>query len=107
MKITNIVWHRNGSGHLNGFHSVEFTGTEGAENGRKFVATVFENSDCCVSVLCLGDLTLNWRGDAFEPELRKAIRKWERSWGKQSTQTRKLSPRATREVCANTLTIVK
>ena len=66
LTIDSVTYHRNGvSGE--GFHSVAF-----GWDGRKMIATVFEGQGAC-AVIDLGDLCENWRGDHFEPQLRKAI----------------------------------
>lgn len=79
IKVSAIEYHRNGvSG--NGFHVVLFKSKkDGERKESNFIATVFEEVGT-VAVICL-DLLPEismlggnaWRGDNFEPELRKAI----------------------------------
>jgi hypothetical protein len=90
-KIDGITYNRNG-GMGEGFYTVLFRGHEDNEiAGKQFVATVFdveitdeeEKSGIrklggVYAVLSLaslvdGDTNDRWRGDRFEPELRKAI----------------------------------
>jgi hypothetical protein len=78
MKIYEIVSHRNGVAG-NGFYVVRFDGRK--EGGTKnMIATVFpERGNVAVfSIPLLADNNItfgqnSWRGDDFEPELRKAI----------------------------------
>lgn len=83
IKVQEVAYHRNGiSGE--GFHAVRFqwNAGEGVEN---FVATVFDGSGRC-AVLSLDRIagdgvafgTNSWRGDAVEPELRLAIKNYNR-----------------------------
>ena len=83
IEIQEIAYHRNGIAG-EGFHAVRFrwdTG-DGVEN---FVGTVFDGSGQC-AVLSLDRIAqagvafglTSWRGDAVEPELRRAIKKWNR-----------------------------
>ncbi len=83
IEIQEVAYHRNGiSGE--GFHAVRFrwdTG-DGVEN---FVGTVFDGSGQC-AVLSLDRIAQggvafgfnSWRGDEVEPELRRAIKNWNR-----------------------------
>jgi len=83
IKVQEVAYHRNGiCGE--GFHAVRFrwdTG-DGVEN---FVGTVFDGSGQC-AVLSLDRIAQtgvtfgfnSWRGDDFEPELRRAIKNWNR-----------------------------
>lgn len=66
LTIDSVTYHRNGISGAS-FHSVAF-----AWDGRKMIATVFEGEGEC-AVLDLGDLCECWRGDHFEPQLRKAV----------------------------------
>ena len=66
LTIDSVTYHRNGISGA-GFHSVAF-----GWDGRKMIATVFEAEGAC-AVIDLGDLCECWRGDHFEPQLRKAI----------------------------------
>jgi len=71
LTIDSVTYHRNGiSGE--GFHSVAF-----GWDGRKMIATLFEAKGAC-AVLDTGDLCECWRGDHFEPGLRKAIKAHDR-----------------------------
>ena len=83
IEIQEIAHHRNGiSG--KSFYAVRFrwdTG-DGVEN---FVGTVFDGGGRC-AVLSLDRIAQagvafganSWRGDEVEPELRRAIKNWER-----------------------------
>lgn len=83
IEVQEIAYHRNGvSGE--GFHAVRFRWEtdRGVEN---FVGTVFDGSGRC-AVLSLDRIAESgvsfgansWRGDCVEPELRRAITKWNR-----------------------------
>ena len=81
MKVKQIASHRNGiSGE--GFYAVTFEDKDASKN---MIAVVFDTPKH-VAVLdvekaAAGDIgfgTNSWRGDNFEPELRKAIRRYER-----------------------------
>jgi hypothetical protein len=84
--IGSVTRHRNGiSG--SGFYVIEFEGAEAVadlENyePRRFVATVFDTPGD-VAILSLEpesgtiDVDRRWRGDNFEPELRKVIASYE------------------------------
>ncbi len=78
-RIIEIDYHRNG---ISGapFHAVRFTHIDDAGERRYLLATVFEEKGA-VAVLATDRLleqgvafgVNSWRGDQFEPELRKAI----------------------------------
>lgn len=79
MKLTiiDIAYHRNGVAGAP-FHAILFRDT-GAEGSRK-VAILFGEQYCCavldVGKLTNGDIAFrsnSWRGDNYEPSLRKAI----------------------------------
>lgn len=84
-EILEVSCHRNG---ICGapFHAIRFIASDEAESssGHQFLATVFhENGHCAVIDL---DLIAehgvsfgynSWRGDHFEPELRKAIKEYQ------------------------------
>lgn len=78
LRVDEVAFHRNGvSGE--GFHAVLFREREG-RHWRKFLATVFPDPGV-VAVVCLDLLPEHgvasfknaWRGDYYEPHLRKAI----------------------------------
>lgn len=78
-QVTHIRYHRNGVGGA-GFHVVQFIHDEAKFNQDNvldgpapFIGIVFEEP-AHVAVLCLSDVTRGWRGDAFERELREAIK---------------------------------
>jgi hypothetical protein len=81
--IRAIDYHRNGIGGAP-FHVAIFDEDEGAhpdDKGRK-VGIVFERPDHCavldIARLSAADIACeskSWRGDAYEPHLRKAIKK--------------------------------
>jgi hypothetical protein len=80
-RIINIARHRNGVGGAP-FDVVLFTDT--GEDGSRKVAILFEMASFCavldVDKLAKGDIAFgsnSWRGDHYEPPLRKAI---ERCW---------------------------
>ena len=80
IRIEKIAHHRNGvSGEP--FYVVLFV----AKDGRRMLGIVFHTNKYC-SILDLelaadegeiGFMHNSWRGDYFEPELRKAIAEWE------------------------------
>lgn len=77
--IIAIVFHRNGIGGAP-FHVVLFDDNPGPEASRK-VGIVFDQAHHCavldVARLAAGDIAFgsnSWRGDAYEPHLRDAIR---------------------------------
>jgi hypothetical protein len=80
-----IAHHRNGVGGAP-FHAVLFDEDKYAhpdDQGRK-VAVVFDEPDYCavldVKMLAAGDIAFgsnSWRGDEYEPHLRKAIKKYQ------------------------------
>jgi hypothetical protein len=72
LEILSINYHRNGVCGA-GFHSVAFNFRDEDGRYRKMVATVFEEKGYC-SVIEIEDFANCWRGDVFEPLLRKAIR---------------------------------
>ncbi|MFA6063992.1 MAG: hypothetical protein WC736_15495 [Gallionella sp.] len=93
MKIINVQYHRNGVGGI-GFYAVHFQDKahkDMANTTKDFVAVLFPNDDgedtltvngrCAVlNVGLLPDVTFavnSWRGDHFEPDLRRAIRDYE------------------------------
>jgi hypothetical protein len=79
-----IDFHRNGVGGAP-FHVAIFDedgGTHPEDRGRK-VGIVFEQPDHCavldIARLAAGDIAFgsnSWRGDEYEPHLRKAIKKF-------------------------------
>lgn len=79
-RIIEIDFHRNGIGGAP-FHAVVFTHIDDAGERRRMLATVFEEEGA-VSVVATDRLleqgvafgVNSWRGDQFEPELRKAIK---------------------------------
>lgn len=82
-EIEEIDYHRNGiSGE--GFHAVRFRADDGDHKLRHFLGIVFEESGYC-AVICLDYLPMygvdtpnHWRGDVFETELRKCIKRAEK-----------------------------
>lgn len=85
LNIIDIAAHRNGI-HGEPFHAALFD-EEGPRGTRK-VAVVFEPEGYCavlaIAKLAEGDIAFasnSWRGDVYEPELRKAILMFERSRG--------------------------
>jgi hypothetical protein len=78
-----IAFHRNGVGGAP-FHAVLFDEDKRAhaDDQNRKVAIVFDEPDYCavlhVGMLAAGDIAFgsnSWRGDEYEPLLRKAIRK--------------------------------
>ncbi len=81
IKVTELSYHRNGiCGE--GFYAVLFDWDDEGTR-RKMVASVFDGKGRCavydVAQLADGNIAFaqgnSWRGDNFEPELRKAIKK--------------------------------
>ena len=79
--VYGVAYHRNGSGGV-GFYAVHFKGTTQVDS-HEFLATVFKEQGCC-AVIALDLVPTEgvghgnkWRGDAFEPELRRGIKTWE------------------------------
>jgi hypothetical protein len=87
IKIRAIDYHRNGVGGAP-FHVAIFDEDKGAhadDQGRK-VGIVFEQPDHCavldIAKLANGDIAFgsnSWRGDEYEPHLRKAIKRFSKS----------------------------
>lgn len=87
LKIERIEYHRNGISGA-GFHVVTFIMTEGRQK-QNMVAFVFEEPSYCAvidrdllakNIIGMFDSPGNaWRGDNFEPQLRKAIKKYDKS----------------------------
>ncbi len=88
IKVRAIGHHRNG---VSGapFHAVLFDADDKTahpdDQGRK-VGIVFEQDSHCavldIAKLAAGDIAFgsnSWRGDEYEPHLRKAVAKWTRS----------------------------
>ena len=83
LKVLEIARHRNGVCGAP-FHVVRFE--DAGEESGAFVATVFEAADHC-AVLHVGRLAggtvefgvNSWRGDRFEPALRRVIAEWEKA----------------------------
>ncbi len=81
LDIQEIAYHRNGISGL-GFHAIRFRWQpEGAKNKENFLGILFEEEGSC-AVIGLDRIESqgvefakgnSWRGDYFEPELRKAI----------------------------------
>lgn len=83
LKIQEIAYHRNGV-FGRGFYVVLFTAHgETDSEGHRFMGTLFEQEgQCAVIALDLVETCgvgfakgNSWRGDHFEPELRKAIKR--------------------------------
>ena len=81
IRVDEVAYHRNGvSGE--GFHAVLFRERNG-RRWRKFLASVFEGQGV-LSVVCIDMLPEHgvnamanaWRGDYYEPHLRRAIEAW-------------------------------
>jgi hypothetical protein len=77
IKVKELAWHRNGVGG-EGFYAVLFTWFDGEDREAHMLAHVFDGLGQC-AVHCLDKKTVkigvnSWRGDHFEPELRKAIK---------------------------------
>ena len=79
LKIIDIAYHRNGV--CGAPFEVALFEDSGPEGSRK-VAILFEEPHCCavlgVDKLAQGDIAFgsnSWRGDHYEHDLRKAIRK--------------------------------
>ena len=86
--IKSIAYHRNGVSGI-GFHAITFTMRE-AGKPRDMVAAVFPERGAVAvldtdlvskGVVAFGDNS--WRGDWFEPDLRKAITAWEAKRSKE------------------------
>lgn len=79
IRVSQIEWHRNGIGGV-GFHAVLFDFAEDGERSERFLASVFPDHGH-ISVVSLDRIAQvgvrsgenSWRGDRFEPALRKAI----------------------------------
>ena len=99
MKIIEVQGHRNGVGGI-GFYAVHFQDKISAKNmsgaTKDFVAVLFPNKtgddfeiNGACAVLNIGLLPKvtfavnSWRGDHFEPDLRRAIRDYEEEQGKK------------------------
>ena len=86
LKVTDIAYHRNGVSGA-GFCVLRFVDwAEDLRRRENYLAIVFEEPGHC-AVLSLDRLPVSgidfglgnsWRGDIFEPELRKAIKKYEK-----------------------------
>jgi hypothetical protein len=74
MKITNIQYHRNGSGTAEGFTQVLFHHNRTDKN---LMALVFSSQ---IAVINLDDPTAKFNGDYYLPWIRAAIAAWEESW---------------------------
>jgi hypothetical protein len=81
IKVRHIAYHRNGVGGAP-FHVAIFDEDDGArpDDQGRMVGIVFETPNHCavldISKLANGDIAFgsnSWRGDAYEPQLRKAI----------------------------------
>ena len=84
IKIKEIAFHRNGICGA-GFYAVLFTSKDQGDKLRNMVAAVFDEPNH-VAVLDIDEtqsgnigfaMGNSWRGDRFEPELRKAISDYE------------------------------
>lgn len=108
IRVDEVAFHRNGvSGE--GFHALLFREREG-RHWRKFLASVFEGPGV-LSVICL-DLVAEhgvasfenaWRGDHYEPHLRKAIAEYEEARRIETLRVcgpapHKVNPRSPRRV---------
>lgn len=88
VEVKSIAYHRNGISDI-GFHAVIFTMRE-AGKPREMLGIVFPERGA-VAVLdtefvSKGNITFgdnSWRGDWFEPDLRKAITAWEAKRSKE------------------------
>lgn len=69
LDIKSIEYHRNGISGV-GFHVVRWT-----ENRHNMLACVFKDPGH-LAVLDLDDLTQCWRGDHYEADLWKAVKKY-------------------------------
>lgn len=77
MRITNIQYHRNGSGCCDGFTQVFFE--QDRVIHKNLMAIAFESSGQ-FAVIDLEDPTAKFDGDYHRPKIEKAIATWESSW---------------------------
>ena len=91
LKLTAIKYHRNGISGV-GFYVILFDWIIQKPNGgpvdsiRHMVATVYDEPGYCavhdVADLVAGNVVSAWRGDNFEPQLRKFIKNYDKSLAK-------------------------
>ena len=76
MKITNILYHRNGSGCCEGFTQVFFSADRKLKN---MMAIAFEHTSQ-LAIVNLDDLTAKFDGDYYRANIVTAISVWSNSW---------------------------
>jgi hypothetical protein len=85
IKVRAIDYHRNGIGGAP-FHVAIFDEDKHADDQCRKVAIIFERPDHCavldIAKLATGDIAFgsnSWRGDEYEPHLRRAIKRFNQS----------------------------
>jgi len=91
IKDVEVNWHRNGGGG-EGFYTGFFDWMNDKKEWQKMFYVIYDRDGYCsildARLLTKGDVVFmsnSWRGDHFEPELRRAIKKHEeKKYGKDS-----------------------
>lgn len=77
MKITNIIYHRNGSGTCEGFTQVFFQQSRVVH--KNMMAIAFENTSQ-LAIIDLDDPSAKFDGDYFRKVIVEAIHTWSNTW---------------------------